>query len=198
MLQKVACAAILAGGKSSRMGTEKALLPFENQPLIAHIAAILRPIFPKVCVVTASKEVARAADLPAIPDHFPNRGPLGGIHAALTHFGAPTFVVACDMPFLNAAFIEFLARDFDAMALVPLGEGGFEPLHAIYSEKCAAIFENHLCGEEKMLPMRRILVEIGTRFASVETAREFDPNLRCFTNWNTPEDAQNGPAWPET
>ncbi len=125
MQHKVECAAILAGGKSSRMGSEKALLQFESQPLIAHIARILKPIFPRICVVTNSLEVASAAQLPAIRDEFVNRGPLGGIHAALQHFKAPTFVVACDMPFLSAPFIEYLNQNFDGDALVPLSEGGF-------------------------------------------------------------------------
>ncbi len=195
---KVECAAILAGGQSSRMGTEKALLPIDNQPLIARIAQILQPIFAAVCVVTNQSEIAVAAELPAISDRFENRGPLGGIHAALSHFQAPTFVVACDMPFLNSPFIEFLAENFEGDALVPLGEGGFEPLHAIYNSSCTPIFENYLQSEGKMPPFRRVLAEIDARFVPLEIARSFDPTLKCFTNWNTPEDTRETPKRPET
>lgn len=189
MIATVLCAAILAGGKSSRMGREKSLLPFQNQPLIAHIADVLKPIFPQICVVTSKIEVAQAANLPMIGDAFPNRGPLGGIHAALSHFDAPTFVVACDMPFLNADFIRFLSQNFAGNALVPQNDGGFEPLHAVYAPQCIPIFESHLRGAGKMPPLRRILEEIGANWVSVEIARQFDPTLRGFSNCNTPQDA---------
>ena len=180
------------------MGRDKALLPFNHQPLIAHIAQILEPIFPRICVITDISEIASAANLPAIPDHFLGRGPLGGIHAVLSHFGAPTFVVACDMPFLCAPFIEYLCQNFDGDALVPLGDGGFEPLHAVYGIACAPIFEAYLRGGEKMPPFRRVLEEIDTRWVPLETARLYDPTLQCFSNWNTPEDALETPNWPET
>ncbi|MBW3636732.1 MAG: molybdenum cofactor guanylyltransferase [Armatimonadetes bacterium] len=191
MTQIVRCAAILAGGKSSRMGREKALLPFGNEPLIARIAGVLAPIFPQICVVTPKTEIAEAAYLPMISDSFPNRGPLGGIHTALGHFEAPTFVLACDMPFLNADFIRFLAQNFNGSALVPQNEGGFEPLHAVYAPQNLPIFESHLRGNGKMPPLRRILEEIEAQWVSVEVARRFDPTLRCFSNWNTPQDAAN-------
>lgn len=194
----VHCAAILAGGKSSRMGTEKALISYLNQPLIARIIRILRPIFADICVVTNKPEVAAAAGLAAVPDQFENRGPLGGIHAAIQHFQAPTFVVACDMPFLCGDFIAFLTQNFAGDALVPLGESGFEPLHAIYSPLCGPVFENHLRQEAKMPSLRRVLEEVETRYVPLEMARLFDVDLRCFTNWNTPEEAQIFPDWPQT
>ncbi len=192
MSQKIECAAILAGGKSSRMGTEKALLRVENQPLIGLVAAVLKPIFPKICVVTNKHEIARAARRPAVGDRFENRGPLGGIHAALDHFRAPTFVVACDMPFLCAEFITYLANHFEGDALVPRSDNGFEPLHAIYSPRCSPIFEDLLASEDKMPSMKRVLEGIDTRFVPIEIARGFDPNLRGFINWNNLEDVANG------
>lgn len=180
------------------MGSEKALLRVEGKPLIARVVAVLQPVFPKIRVVTSDPQVARAAHRFAIGDRFDNRGPLGGIHAALDHFRAPTFVVACDMPFLNVEFIQFLSQNFEGDALVPLGEDGLEPLHAIYSPICAPIFEKHLQSGEKMPPLRRVLEQIDTRFVPLETARSFDPTLKCFTNWNTPEDAGKIPTRPET
>lgn len=77
---KVECAAILAGGQSSRMGRDKALLPWQGQPLVAHIAAILEPLFPRLCIVTAKAEVARAASLLAVPDECPPAGRCFCIH----------------------------------------------------------------------------------------------------------------------
>jgi molybdopterin-guanine dinucleotide biosynthesis protein A len=189
----VSCAAILAGGASSRMGREKALISWHGQPLIRHVAAVLEPIFPQICVITHKIEVARAAALPAIADHFEARGPLGGIHAALTHFEAPTFIVACDMPFLSADFIKYLSQNFAENALVPLGESGFEPLHAIYAPHLAPRFESYL-GQQKVPSMRRVLEEIDAQFVPLEVARGFDAQLKCFSNWNTPADIETGDA----
>lgn len=185
---KVTHAAILAGGKSSRMGRDKALLDFDGQPLVAHISQILAPIFDEIIVVTAKWETV--ADLPAVADTFAGRGPLGGIHAALSHFGEPTFVVACDMPYLNADFIRTLIHDFDGQTRVPLSENGFEPLHAVYAATSLPTFENYLRIEGKMPPLRRVLEEIGATFIAPEIARRFDEDLKMFENWNTPEDIE--------
>ena len=185
---RVTRAAILAGGRSSRMGRDKALLPFNNQPLVAHIAQILAPIFDEVIVVTTNPQIAEAADLPAVADTFLARGPLGGIHAALSHFGAPTFVVACDMPHLNAAFIRHLTEDFEGAARVPLSNDGFEPLHAIYAPACLPTFERYLQLEGKMPSMRRVLEKVGASWITPEIARSFDGELKMFDNWNTPAD----------
>ena len=198
MSLKVECAAVLAGGKSSRMGREKALLRVENEALIARVIAVLNPIFPQICVITAEEVVALAANREAVSDHFPNRGPLGGIQAALDQFQAPTFIVACDMPHLCGAFIEFLSQNLEGEALVPCGESGAEPLHAVYTPDCLPIFEDFLRAEAKVPSMRRVLSSIDAHFVPVETAREFDPTLRCFSNWNTPEDLIQAPERAET
>ena len=187
---RITRAAIIAGGQSSRMGRDKALLPFDNQPLIAHIARIIAPIFVETIVVTANPHIARAAALPAIFDRFTGRGPLAGIHAALAHFEAPTFVVACDMPRINADFIRYICADFgsDVTARVPLSDDGFEPLHAIYAPVCLPTFERYLQTEGKMPAMRRVLEEVGASWIAPEIARRFDGELRMFENWNAPGD----------
>ena len=173
------------------MGRDKALLPFNEQPLVAHIAQILAPMFAEIIVVTANAQTAEAAHLPAVADNFPNRGPLGGIQAALKHFGAPAFVVACDMPFLNADFIRHLCADFgDDTARVPLSDEGFEPLHAIYAPSCLPIFERYLRLDGKMPSLRRVLQEVSASWVGAAVTREFDGELKMFENWNTPEDVE--------
>ena len=172
------------------MGRDKALLDFHGQPLVAHIAGILAPIFDEIIVITANPDIARAADLPAVADRFVGRGPLGGIHAALSHFEAPTFVVACDMPFLNADFIRVLIANFDGQTRVPLSDDGFEPLHAIYAATATQTFENYLRVEGKMPPLRRVLGEISAQWIAPEIARGFDSELKMFENWNTPADIE--------
>lgn len=182
-------AAILSGGLSSRMGREKALLEIDNQTLIARSVALLKPIFPDLVVVSSSPAVIEAAQIPAIQDQFPNRGPLGGIHAALCHFKAPTLIVACDMPFLNADFLRFLSENWrETDVLVPLGNDGPEPLHAIYAPSCLPVFELFL-QTEKPPSLRRVLRELRVENVEIEVARGFDADLRMFENWNTPPEA---------
>lgn len=178
------CAAILAGGKSSRMGREKALLRYENQPLIARVADVLRPLFSQIVVVSSKPEVASAANLPAIADRFPDAGPLGGIHAALAHFEAPVFVVGCDMPFIEADFIEKMREQFDGKPLAPRHPNGAEPLHAIYTPQNLEFFETILTSGHKIPALHRVLEQIGAQYLSTV-------EVEIFENWNRPEDVRH-------
>lgn len=191
-INEVRCAAILAGGRSSRMGQEKALLPFEGLPLISRTIDCLSPVFERLLVVTANPEVARVAQIPAVADAFTGRGPLGGLHAALVYFQKPTFIVACDMPFLNLDFIGHLTQRFATApyspdALVPHSANGIEPLHAIYAPSCIAPFEQFLSDKSihKTPSLRFVLSQLDTQFLAPEVAQIYGVN---FENWNTPGD----------
>jgi len=165
------------------MKREKALIKVNGQPLIARTANILRAIFPQIVVVTSKAEVAAAAGLEAITDQFPDCGPLGGIHAALRHFEQPIFVVACDMPFLSAAFIEEMNQSFVGDAFVPQHENGIEPLHAIYAPECLPVFEQLLTSGQRIPSFRKVLAEVDTHFIS-------PPAGLSFENWNEPSDVR--------
>ena len=144
----VKAAAIIAGGASRRMGQNKALLSLDGVPLVLRVARVLAPLFSKLAVVTGDAEISRAANLPSIPDIHPGKGPLGGIHAALRHFQAPVFCVACDLPFLNGEAIEFLCAQLKSHdAVLPRIGGRAQPLHAVYRPSCLPIFEKELQGE---------------------------------------------------
>jgi molybdopterin-guanine dinucleotide biosynthesis protein A len=191
-------AAIIAGGVSRRMGTSKALLQVDGQPLIARIAAILRPMFSELVVVTPSTEIAQAAGAPAIPDAFPGKGPLAGIHAALRHLGRPVFCCACDMPSLNVAFIRYLCDRLDDYdAVVPRLGAYDEPLHAVYAPSCLPAIESEL-QHGHIGPVDNIYGHLRVLFIDAEDARRFDPNLRMFENWNTPDDVKKSIASQET
>jgi molybdopterin-guanine dinucleotide biosynthesis protein A len=101
---------VLAGGKSSRMGTEKALIEMGGKPLVAHAVAKLRSICREVSILGSNPELARYA--PLVPDLHPGCGPIGGIEAALEHSGFDwNLVVPVDVPFLPAAFLrEWIQR----------------------------------------------------------------------------------------
>ncbi len=229
-------AAILAGGASRRMGTPKALLPFsptekkdgveqQNEviaaPLIAHIADVLRPLFRSVVVITSSPQIAAACDLPQVEDRFSGKGPMAGIHAALSHFNArddfsnanpnasvntsananpaaskkgssqtPVFCVACDMPHLRADFIAYLLEQWrDCDAVVPRLGVYDEPLHALYGSACLPRIEREL-ERDHVGPIDNIFRDLRVRWVEESEARRFDPDLRLFDNWNTPDDVK--------
>jgi len=180
------CAAILAGGASRRMGTPKALISVGGQPLIARIAQTLREVFCEIVVVTSSPEIAAAATLPRIEDALKNKGPLAGIHVALTHFQAPTFCVACDMPNLNADLIRLIVEqraDFDVV--VPRRGVRGEPLHALWSPACLPMIEAEL-NRERVGPTTAIFDKLNVRF--LEESELVDFGADVFDNWNFPDD----------
>lgn len=171
------------------MGRDKALLELGGEVLIRRAARALEPIFERVIVVSNSQDVAQAALLARIPDARSDKGPLAGIEAALLHFQAAVFIVACDMPYLNARFIEFECGCWreELDALVPQSPHGAEPLHAIWSPGCLPAIQKAL--EAPRPPsLRRVLSELWVETISSEEARRFDPALRLFENWNSPED----------
>lgn len=175
---------VLAGGKSSRMGREKALLTWQGKPLVRRVVDALQDVFPAVRVVTQSEEVAQAAGVWSLSDRFPERGPLGGIHAALTEVG-DCFVCATDMPFLNADFIRHLcglAENFDVV--VPRVEGRPETLHAVYKATCLPVVERQLT--EGVNKVAAFFPQVRVRFVEEAECRQFDAELKMFVNVNTP------------
>src|SRR6266511_2120700 len=138
-------AAILVGGKSRRMGVDKAFLEFEGAPLFERVLGVCREAFSRVILVGDRPERFARYDLPIHPDIYPGSA-LGGLYSGLLHAGTPyIFATACDVPFPSLAVILHLAslrEGYDVV--VPSGAEGFEPLFAIYSRNC-------------LEPMRRLL-----------------------------------------
>src|ERR1700689_300760 len=128
---------ILAGGQSSRMGRDKAMLEIGGTPLLTRAAQMLKPLAANVMVVGEERRAAEFG-LPVLTDYWPGAGPLGAIATALMSASCPwAFVLACDMPFVNADWLAWLFEraisappdSFDA--LVPATVNGLEPLCAI-------------------------------------------------------------------
>ncbi len=185
-------AAVLAGGRSLRMGTDKALLPFEGELLISRVVQVAAGVCEHVVVVTNRPEALADAGLPAevpiLQDEIAFRGPLGGLVTALKN--APddwVLAVAADMPWLSTDVIRALwdARD-GAQAVVPVGAKGPEPLLALYHRDCAPFAQRILDSGRRrvvaMLPSLKV-VEVD-----IETLRTVDPDLRSLVNINTPEE----------
>lgn len=179
---------ILAGGRSSRMGSDKALLPYQGGRFIEAIHRRMGELFDEVIVVTA--EPGRYDFLPCrrVTDLFTGMGALGGIHAALRHSGEETiFVVACDMPHLSPDLIRYqcsLAEGADVV--VPEGEGGLEPLHAVYRKSVLPVVEEAL--RDGQCRVVSFFDRVRVRRVSREAVKRIDPDLSAFRNINTPEE----------
>jgi molybdenum cofactor guanylyltransferase len=193
--QMNACGVILAGGQSSRMGTNKALLELHGEPLIQRLARRLQRWFDQVVVVTNTPEAFAFLGLPMAGDRLPGMGPLGGLEAGLSlsrHEHA--FFAACDMPFVDEPFVRHLlglAPGHDVV--VPLVGGEYEPMHAVYSRSLLPAVTANL--ESRRL--RLISIFDGARVRVVEEAeiRSFGDPGRLFFNCNTPEDFRQAQAW---
>lgn len=182
-------AIVLAGGKSSRMGQDKALLPFNGMTLLEHVVASLTGMFPHIVVVADVADKYPISCGRVIGDIYPECGPLGGILTGLTHLGAGAhLVVACDMPYLHPSVIQLLfkAVTLEWDAIVPETGGHLEPLCAVYRHTAA----NRLMGflEGGNYSVHEALKTLRTKRIGEGVLRRIDPELRCFTNWNTLED----------
>ena len=189
-------AAILAGGRSLRMGRDKALLEIGGRPMLELVAERVAGVADEVFIVAAGRPEYARFGLPLVEDRFPGAGSLGGIYTALTSAAHPfCLVVGCDMPLLSRALLRYLAeqeRTYDA--LVPAlaaersGQGGeetLETLHAIYARSAAPALEARL--RSGRLKIADALEGLRLRRADEATIRQYDPELRSFLNVNTPE-----------
>jgi len=193
-------AAILAGGQSRRMGTDKALLPLVpgGPPLLRLVLDRVAAVADDVIVVANTRPGYDGFGVPVVPDRFPDGGTLGGIATAIgAADGAHVLVVACDMPFLDINLLRWLAgrpRDYDVLVPRLPGESrqgsGFvyQTLHAIYGPGCLAPIERRLAAGRRQVI--GFFEEVRVRSIEIDEVRRFDPDLRSFFNANTPEAAE--------
>ncbi len=177
---------ILAGGKSSRMGRNKALLPVGKRPLIQHLFDRLRPLFDEALISTNDRTGYPALDATWVPDAFPNTGALGGMHASLQAMRSEeAFVIGCDTPQPNLDLVRHLLSLVPgADAVVPRIDGRPEPTHAVYSRTVVPAAERQLrAGRYKITGF---FDEVRVRYVEEDEVRHFDPELRSFTDLDTP------------
>ena len=184
------CAAILAGGRNTRMeGRNKAFLVVDGRTILDRLIATLRPLFKEIALVTRQPELyAGRQDIRIVPDIFEARSSLTGIHAALTHAAAPwTFVCPCDAPFIQPALVQLLLDEMSPAvdAVVPQIGTFFEPLCALYSQRCLDPIAAQLSRQE--FRIRGIFQAVRIKTVGEAQIRAVDPELRSFLNVNTPE-----------
>ena len=183
---------ILCGGKSTRMGMDKASLPFGDETMLARVARLLGEVVSPLVVVAA-----RDQPLPPIAvahrierDQRESRGPLEGLAAGLAALeGAvdAAYVTSCDVPLLVPAFVRHLTElleDFDIV--VPQEEKFHHPLAAVYRTSVLATV-NSLLAEDRLRP-RFLFDECRTREVAVDDLRTIDPELSTLANLNARED----------
>ncbi len=181
-------AIVLTGGRSSRMGRPKALLLFDDEPLVVHIVARLRGLFSEIVVVAAAEQ-----DLPSMPvsvvrDEVPEQGPVGGLYYGLrASISDINFVTACDSAFLNRRLISHLVSlvpGYDVV--VPRWQGRLQPLHAVYRRSVLPLLDQRLANGE--LRMVDLFDNVRARVVDEHEISRFDPQGLSFFNMNTPED----------
>ncbi len=182
---------ILAGGSSSRMGRNKALMEIEGETIITREYRTLAALFHEVIIVTNTPEEYGFIPCRKVSDIYPGAGSIAGLHAGLAASNTENiFVAACDMPFLNPDLIRLLCKNAgDSEAVVPLNcEGLREPLHAVYNrsmlDKMRDAIEDgdksilHLLDRVKtsLLPANRIAPITGAleSFSNVNTMDEYE------------------------
>ena len=183
-------AVILAGGRSSRMGSPKALLPISGTPLILHIVRALEPLFADIVVVVAPDQELPALPAKVVRDEVAYQGPLGGLYYGLSAARTGiSFVLSCDVFFINLPLISHLIdkiADFDVV--VPCWQGRFQPLHAVYRSELAA-HAKRLLERSEFRPVS-LYGSVRTLRIQEDEIRHFDPEGLSFLNLNTPEDYQ--------
>jgi molybdopterin-guanine dinucleotide biosynthesis protein A len=186
--QHALAAAILAGGRARRLGgVNKGMLPLGRIAIVDRQLLALRDVASHVFVVGSESEAWKTRGLQVVPDAVPGMGALGGIYTAIVRSPCDrTLVVACDMPFVSAAFLHRLAAEEGADAVMPRSHRGCEPLCAIYSRACAPGIRARIDRGE----LQASTPPSGVRVAEIgpEIIATYDPDGWIFMNVNTPHD----------
>jgi molybdopterin-guanine dinucleotide biosynthesis protein A len=177
-------AAILAGGLATRFGgRDKSALVVDGRTILDRQIAELSLVTTDVLIVGGR---LRHASARAVTDRVPGCGPLGGLHAALIEArGDAVAVVACDMPYVTAPFVEYLlSLAGEADIVVPLTERGYHPLCAVYSRACLDQVAVRLA--ERRLKMLELVADMRTRVVTAEDIARFGDRHQLLANVNTP------------
>ena len=128
---------ILAGGKSSRMGTNKSFLKLGDKTIIERTTDLMKSVFNDVIIITNTQDEYAFLKLPSCEDVFKGKGPLGGIHSGLIHSNTENnFFISCDMPFVTKNLIEFIIN-YKTTKLITItkADGFIQQLCGLYSKK---------------------------------------------------------------
>jgi molybdenum cofactor guanylyltransferase len=180
---------ILAGGESSRMGKDKALLELDGVPAILRATGLVELVAGNSAIIGDSVRL-EGLELRIVADDFPGAGPLGGIATALRTSSAEwNLVIACDLPYLTREWLDFLvtrASGSEADAVLPMNERGAEPLCAMYRKRADAAIRAAL--ERGTRKVTDGLAGVRTEFIERGEWKGFDSDGLLFKNMNSPGD----------
>lgn len=182
---------ILAGGRSSRMGENKATMIFAGEPLLRRALGRLAAAVDDALVIGPETLQPLVPQVRVVPDLVPGIGPLGGLYTALRSTAAArVFLVACDMPFIQPGLVRAMLAASVAnpdIEAVILGAGErVQPLHAVYTRACLPTVERALASENHSL--RSLLSRLSVLTLDAESVRREDPRGISTFNVNTPDD----------
>jgi molybdopterin-guanine dinucleotide biosynthesis protein A len=181
--------AIMAGGKSSRMGTDKSFVRLLGKPLIEHLLERIKGLGEETILITNRQAEYVHLGLPMFSDVLPEKGSLGGIYTAIHYSQQPyILVIACDMPFVNPDLLRYMIglADGSYEVIVPRVEGYPEGLHAIYHKDCLEPIRQRL--EADQLKVVGFYDAVRVRYLDEPEYQSFDPQGLSFRNINTPQE----------
>jgi molybdopterin-guanine dinucleotide biosynthesis protein A len=180
--------AILAGGKSSRMGMDKSFVRFRGRPLIEAVMEKVNGLGDELILITNKPDDYAHLGLPMFGDVYPDHGSLGGIFTAIKAAAHPyTLVVACDMPWLNRSLLQYMiSLRATADVIVPRWQKFPEPLHAIYGKACLDPIEANL--KARRLKITGFFGRVRVSFVEPEAIARYDAEGRSFANINSVQD----------
>ena len=179
---------ILSGGKSIRMGENKAFIEIGGIPIINRIHTLFEKLFKEIIIVANQKELFLNLNSKIYSDLLPNRGVLGGIYTGLFFSSFQySFCVACDMPFLNESVIQYLINNIQEYdVIVPKMKDGLQPLHAIYSKSCLGPIKKII--DQGKFGIIDFYPEVRIKIIEEKEFYELDPMMKSFINVNTQEE----------
>ncbi|MDO5028109.1 MAG: molybdenum cofactor guanylyltransferase [Bacillota bacterium] len=189
---KIDTAIILAGGKSSRMGFDKQLIKIKDQLIVDYLASQLKAHFSQIVVVTKTQDLYVDKGYTLTQDIYENAGPLAGIHAGLLETkGQAAYVMACDMPYINDAYITYIKKVFQKekpAGLVAEIDGLVEPMAGIYSKNLLGAIEENL--KNKDLKIKKLIEDQDFIKIKKEKLLSLDKDLKLFQNYNYKADLE--------
>lgn len=186
-----ATGAVLAGGKSSRMGTDKALLILNNESLLERSVKKLKNAFDEVIIVRDASKEYNIPGAREITDIYRHIGPLAGIYTALERSSYNyVFITACDMPFWDQNIVELLMNSCNGYdAAVPRLKGLFQPLLAVYTKNCIKAIES--CMARGMCKVSVLYDILKVNIVDSTLLEHISVPEKTFCNVNTPDDFRN-------
>lgn len=188
---------ILAGGKNLRIKLNKAFLKINNERIVDRIVSLFNNLFDEVIIVTNEPEEYADLDAKLVKDIIPGKASLGGIYSGLKHSGnLYNFIVACDMPFINKALIQYMQgiRGYDIV--IPKIKDKYEALFAVYSKNCIPYIGEMI--KKNRLKIIGLFDYAKVRFVEEETINNYDPRHLSFVNINTKKDLEKAREINET